>query len=332
MRNEGPFIVEWVAWYRMLGFTEIVVVSNDCTDRSPELLDALERAGWLHHIRCDVPPGQPITPRKLRAAQGHPAVRAADWLMICDVDEFLVIHSGAGEIGDLLAAATDPATIGMAINWKVFGTSGRKDFADAPVHQQFLYASPADHGSSLSIKSIFRHNTWFQTLGEHGPKGLLPDHAGAAMHWINPAGKVVPEWTPDGPYMRALPKRLTSHKLAQINHYMLRSEETFSLKYRTPSPVALRNRYTRWYFRRANSGQEMDASAFRYADRFAAVHEQAMALPEVARLHHLCCADHIGLICAKAGQNAADDPRYRHHLAVAAGLEATPPEAGSGLP
>ena len=73
MRNEGPFIVEWVTWYRMLGFTDIVVVSNDCTDRSPELLDALARAGWLHHIRCDVPDGQPITPRKLKAAQAHPA-------------------------------------------------------------------------------------------------------------------------------------------------------------------------------------------------------------------------------------------------------------------
>ena len=42
MRNEGPFIVEWVTWYRMLGFSDVVVVTNNCTDRSPELLDALQ--------------------------------------------------------------------------------------------------------------------------------------------------------------------------------------------------------------------------------------------------------------------------------------------------
>ena len=320
MRNEGPFIVEWVTWYRMLGFTDVVVVSNDCTDRSPDLLDALARAGWLHHIRCDVPEGQPITPRKLKAAQAHPAVREADWLMVADVDEFLVIHRGEGLIGDLLAVADDPAILGIAINWKVYGTSGRKDFVDAPVHQQFVYASARNHGSSNSIKSIFRHNDWFQTLAEHGPKGLLPEFSAQPMRWITAAGKGIKDWNPDGPYLRATAKALTSHKVAQINHYMLRSEESFSLKYRTPSPVALRNRYTRWYFKRANSGEAMDASAFRYAEAFAALQGQAMALPDVARLHHLCCADHIGLICDKAGKRAADDPRYQDHLAAAEAL------------
>jgi hypothetical protein len=45
MRNEGPFIVEWVAWYRRLGFSDIVVVTNNCTDRSADLLDGPRLAG-----------------------------------------------------------------------------------------------------------------------------------------------------------------------------------------------------------------------------------------------------------------------------------------------
>jgi hypothetical protein len=89
MRNEGPFIVEWLAWYRMLGFTDVVVVTNDCTDRSPDLLDALQEAGWLFHIRRNVPPGLGITRRKLAAARKHAAVLQADWVLVCDVDEFL---------------------------------------------------------------------------------------------------------------------------------------------------------------------------------------------------------------------------------------------------
>ena len=90
MRNEGPFIVEWVTWYRMLGFSDVVVVTNNCTDRSPELLDALQAAGWVHHLRHDVAPGQRITHQKLAAATQHKAVRRADWALVCDVDEFLV--------------------------------------------------------------------------------------------------------------------------------------------------------------------------------------------------------------------------------------------------
>lgn len=95
MRNEGPFILEWLAWYRMLGFSRALVVTNDCTDHSPALLDALEAKGLLAHLRVEIPPGEPITQRKLRAARRHRLVTKADWVFVCDVDEFLVIHYGA---------------------------------------------------------------------------------------------------------------------------------------------------------------------------------------------------------------------------------------------
>ena len=49
MRNEGPFIVEWVCWYQMLGF-EVLIATNDCTDHSVALLDRLAEEGWLTHI------------------------------------------------------------------------------------------------------------------------------------------------------------------------------------------------------------------------------------------------------------------------------------------
>ena len=156
MRNEGPFIVEWVTWYRMLGFTDIVIVTNNCADRSPELLDALQAAGWVHHLRRNIAAGLSITPRKLIAAKRHPAVRSAQWLMVCDVDEFLVIHKGDGLIGDLIdTSGGDPAFLGMSINWKVFGTDGRATFEDTPVHQQFVHGCGVEHGSSRFVKSIF---------------------------------------------------------------------------------------------------------------------------------------------------------------------------------
>ena len=165
MRNEGPFIVEWLCWYRMLGFTDAVVVTNSCTDHSPQLLDALQAAGLVHHIRHDLEPGQRITRAKLKAAASHKAVRRCNWLMICDVDEFLVIHRGEGLIGDLIDLSTDaPAYLGMSINWRVFGTSGRKSFEDRPVHRQFTYAHEVGHRSSRFVKSIFRLVKFFSHL------------------------------------------------------------------------------------------------------------------------------------------------------------------------
>ena len=326
MRNEGPFLVEWVCWYRMLGFTDVVVVTNNCTDHTPELLDALQAHGLVHHIRHDVAPGQRITRAKLNAAASHKAVRRCNWLMICDVDEFLVIHRGEGRIGDLIdLSTTEPAYLGMSLNWRVFGTSGRKNFEDRPVHRQFTHAHEATHRSSRFVKSIFRQVKFFSHLGEHSPRGFDYDRAAQRRGheggiWVNAEGVKLPRWAPLQTHLTVMPEALVSHDVAQINHYMLRSEETYSLKHGTKSPVALGDRYRARYFTTANGGRAVDLSAFRYAARFDAVHEQVMALPDVARLHALCCADHVKAIAEKAGKRAEDDPRYAAFLAQAEAL------------
>lgn len=323
MRNEGPFIVEWVTWYRMLGFTDIVVVTNNCTDRSPELLDALQAAGWLHHIRCDVPEGEPITARKLREAKEHRSVRRAAWVMVCDVDEFLVVHRGAGRIGDLIdLTAAEPAFLGMSINWRVFSTGGVRHFIDAPVHQQFLRACPKEHVLSMGTKAIFRQPKRFKELAEHGPRKFeMERHGGTwgegGLRWVTAGGQDIARWTPEGEYMRNMPRELVSYDVAQMNHYMLRSTESYTLKRATPSPVSLANRYTPRYYSRANEGKEPDHSALRYLEDFALLHAEVMSLPDVARYHFLCCADHLRLIAEKAGKPSEADPRITRFLAQA---------------
>ncbi|HMS95450.1 MAG TPA: glycosyltransferase family 2 protein [Tabrizicola sp.] len=308
MRNEGPFLVEWVAWYRWLGFTDLVIVTNNCTDHSPELLDALETAGWVHHVRHDVAPGLKITDRKLDAVKAHPAVEGADWVMVCDVDEFLVIHVGEGRLPDLIAPHVGPdgeaRILGMSINWRVFGTSGRTRFEDVPVHRQFLKACGPDHPLSRNVKSIFRCPDWFEKLRPHGPRGLVLARADRAwgqpgMQWIMADGRPLEEWQPDGEYLRRVGQDLVGFGVAQMNHYMLRSVETFTLKAGTPSPAALKDRYTQRYFDRANQGDQFDDSALRHGGAWEAVFREAMSLPEVARLHDLCCEDHRRMIALR---------------------------------
>ena len=318
MRNEGPFIVEWLCWYRMLGFARALVVTNGCTDRSPHLLDAFAAQGWVHHLVHEVPAGEGITKAKLRAARDHPAVKTADLVFVCDVDEFLVIHHGAGLLADLIAAV--PPFLGMAIIWRVFGSDHKAAFEDIPVHRQFFGALSAERGLSRFVKTLVRHPRWFAQLGEHGPKRFKPDAAVFGKDgniWINASGDVVPQWQPGGAYQRSLKEGLARHDGAQVNHYMIRSEETFSLKAGTLSPVAQTARYDATYHARAMRGDETDTSALRYAARFDGVRAEAMALPGVRRLHHLCCADHLIAIAQKAGRDPANDPRIAAHLKLA---------------
>ena len=212
--------------------------------------------------------------------------------------------------------------MGMSINWRVFGTSGRIDFEDRPVHRQFVYASGRGDYVSRFVKSIFRLPRRFGKLTEHTPCKLSLAKFGkewgdAGMIWVNSAGRKVPRWSPTKGHMTVMPPSHVSHSVAQINHYNLRSVETYSLKSGTLSPVALSDRYTDKYFEAAEAGRESDTSAFRYSAQFDAVYAQAMALPEVARLHALCCADHIKAIAEKADKRAEDDPRYAEFIAQA---------------
>ncbi|NEX46996.1 glycosyltransferase family 2 protein [Pseudotabrizicola algicola] len=320
VRNEGPFLVEWVAWYKRLGFTDIVVVTNDCTDHSPALLDALHPEG-VTHLRHDVPDGVDICARKLEAAKALPQVSKADWVLVCDVDEFLVIHNGQGQITDLIPDTAD--FLGMAINWRVFGTSGLGLWSDGLTHLQFRSCAKSHDFSSTWVKTLHARPDWFRKLGEHGPKRLKRRHAlrwgEPGMRWVNADGADIPEWTPGGDYLRRVPLERVSHATAQMNHYMVRAAESFELKRGSLSPVAGKDRYTDGYFDRYNRNEAVDDSALRHRAEFDRVHARLMALPDVARLHHLCCADYVARLAAKAGTNVKDDPRHAHHLGLAGG-------------
>lgn len=322
VKNEGAFLVEWVTWYRMLGFDDIVVVTNACSDHSPQLLDALQSSGWVTHLNHEVEDGQQITSKKLQAAKELPQVGEADWVLVCDVDEFLVVHKGQGTIRDLIPEDAD--FLGMSINWKVFGTSGQTSYEDGLVHRQFTQGAPSGHPTSTWIKSIHSHPDWFRKLGEHGPKRLLPKYAKRwgqpGFRWVNAAGQTLHEWHPEQDYLRRVWADGQDHSVAQMNHYMVRSEESFGLKKGSLSPVAGKDRYTDAFFERYNRNEETDTTALSYATQFDALHVTAMALPGVSALHHQCCADYLARIAAKAGKRAEDDPRYVNHLQAVARL------------
>lgn len=308
----------------MLGFSDIMVVTNDCTDHSPALLDTLQAAGWLTHVPHDVEPGHiPLIP-KLRRAKRHPLAAKADWILVCDVDEFLVIHKGAGRITDLLPAG-EPDFLGMSINWKVFGTSDLAQWSDEPVHRQFTRCAATGAGCNTWFKAILRRADLFRRLDAHGPAGYRADRApgpwgSAGLRWVNSGGETVPHWHPEAPYQRQTAPALTTHANAQMNHYMIRSEESFALKRGTLSSAARKDRYTDGFYKLFNRNEAEDLSALRYTQAFDALHAEAMALPGVWELHHLCCADYAERLAAAAGRQPASDPRWRRHRALASDI------------
>ena len=59
VRDEGPFLLDWLAHHRGLGVTDFLIYSNDCSDGTVQMLDALQASGFVNHIPQDVPPTRP---------------------------------------------------------------------------------------------------------------------------------------------------------------------------------------------------------------------------------------------------------------------------------
>lgn len=92
VRDEGLYLVEWLAFYRAIGVREFFVYSNDNADRSDELLRALARGGFIRLLRNRVRQG--TNPQ--RKAYQHALhllhdLRAYKWILFVDADEFLVL-------------------------------------------------------------------------------------------------------------------------------------------------------------------------------------------------------------------------------------------------
>ena len=50
VRNEGPFLIDWLAHHRAAGITDVLAMSNDCDDGTDAMLDRLQALGWLVHL------------------------------------------------------------------------------------------------------------------------------------------------------------------------------------------------------------------------------------------------------------------------------------------
>jgi hypothetical protein len=227
MRNEGPFLLEWVAWLRLMGVSDLLVYSNGCADGSDAMLEALAQAGVLEHVAQEPPPrGRSVQWQALKAAWAHPLRKQADWAACLDCDEFLrPLH--AGTLGEFLATA--PEADGHAIPWRLFGHGGHLRADHGLVSQSFLRAAPQDLSYPAVghfVKAIFRPGGPFNGFGVHRPK----QKKGAVPRWLGPDGQPLPAG------FAADPGRINlwGHKMGpshlQLNHYSLRSAESFMIK------------------------------------------------------------------------------------------------------
>lgn len=321
IRNEGPFLLEWIAWQKMLGFDRVLVMFNDCTDRSPQLLRLLAKAGEIgirrHSPDGDLPPQQ----FAYRACRSHPYVKDTEWMFISDVDEYLVIHKGDGSLSALLDNG-DVAWKGMAIHWRIFGSNSIQHWQDGLMHRRFLNASDPGARQNNCVKTILRDPLDFGTLRAHNPRNWngAGEWGQRGNYFVLSNRRRWAKYDPDSYAPNGTHRSDITHGDASVHHYILQSHEQYAHKRGTPSASLGHDRYTDGFFDKFNLNSTPNDDALKYRERFDREHARLCAIPGVMRLHHLCCADLVAAMCEKRGEDPTDDPRWQHHRAMAKSL------------
>ena len=231
VKNEAPFLLEWIAHHRGAGITDFLIYSNDCTDGTDAMLQTLDQAGVVTHVPQTVEAKKSPQWQALRAAWKHPLRKACDWALVSDVDEFINIHTGNHTFADLITALPQNAEA-ITLPWRLFGNNGIPFFQDTPVTEQLTHSAPVECPYPIAatlFKSLVRTDGRFNQFGVHRPGQKNPEKHGVPI-WVNGDGIALPAIFSTNDKRLSMLGLPNGRTLVECNHYSLKSAESFLIK------------------------------------------------------------------------------------------------------
>lgn len=283
-KDEGPWLLTWVAHHKALGFGPIAIATNDCSDGTDRLAARLAELGEIVHI--DNPAPYSVLNDDDRASiqlTGYDRLShvvdltAVDWLGILDLDEFLVLNAPFLAVQNLVAQHPDVDAI--SLRWRVFGDNQITGYVGADMIERQVMASDHAHDATADYKSIvraparFEHNLHLS----YRPNGF--SHLQKWRRWlisralkftrrrISLDGDVL--LFPGDRLFRRVRARfrrnLRPYRLGQVNHYAVKTRALFELKkHRGRGNDVSKKRHGNWYFDVLNRNEIEDRSIERH--------------------------------------------------------------------
>lgn len=285
MKNEAPFILEWIAWHRAVGAEHFLVYTNDCTDQTNPMLDRLAQMGLVTRLEnpFNREGGQKPQRGALNDAIRQPIVRNSDWYLVIDCDEFLNVHVGDGTMQGMLAAMNNPDIVSMT--WRFFGNGNVHAYEDRPVTEQFVRCAPEylpRPRLGWGFKSMARPSGPSDKIGVHRPLDLDQNRD---IRWVNGSGRIMPEKSMGNSTWFSR-KASIGYDMVTLNHYILRSAESFLVKRERGRINHVDQDQGLAYWTARNYSTETDTRAAQFmAQRVAPVLAELKADPELSRLH-----------------------------------------------
>lgn len=296
MKDEGPYVLEWVAYHLSIGFDHFLVYTNDCSDGTDKILRRLEQMGHVTHRRNPAREGARASHqvRAYRKGAREKIYKDHDWVAVIDADEFVNIHAGAGQITDLTASAPDANCISLA--WRLFGSADVTSFHDGFLTETLRRAAPhhcPEPMQAWGMKSIHRTNA-VDLIGCHRPKSVPADNW-AALNWVGPSGDPMPKSYHEGSWR--LTRQIASYELGQINHYAVRTRESFLMKVARGRAFGEGTRDAD-YWADMNRNEQLDTTIQPKLDAMKNIYDDLICDKKLGRLHDRAVQWHRNQITA----------------------------------
>jgi Glycosyl transferase family 2 len=220
VRGEAPYLLEWIAYHRVLGIRAFLLGDNAGDDEATsKLLQALHdqkiifRFDWRGQTRFQLE----FYKQALAAARLF-----ADGIFLIDVDEFLRPTAGFSVLQIAQTWLSDPGIGAVALNWAIYGSSDREEAGEGLVIERFTRRAPQDFNINHHAKAFARVSA---CAGPGGNPHAVVLNTG---RYTDPLGRDV-IWDATREY----PPGLTANVIwdvLRVDHFIVKSHAEFRAK------------------------------------------------------------------------------------------------------
>jgi len=211
IKNEGPHIQEWLAYYKSIGVEKFYIYNDRSTDDTEDKINDLpfRKDIVLIDYQTDNPNKQGLAFQRSREHYG----KNTEWMIYCDSDEFFMMT----EPQDLKVFLQKYKQFsGLGVGWQIYGSSHHILRPVGLCLENFLYKALEDWNPNFHVKSIVK------------PKDVTPKHTRTGYvtpHIWSTKNEIVDE---DGNVINDKDEGRVKEikiKSIRVNHYFNRSYE-----------------------------------------------------------------------------------------------------------
>ena len=209
MKNEAPYIKEWIKYYLSIGVEHFYIYNNNSSDSTEEILNSISEVTCINY------------PGELRQLDAYNDAlnrfkNIAQYITVVDADEFIFCPNefkfNLYQFVDKYLSHKEVA--GLGIHWLIFGSSHLMTQPEGLVTENYVYRSKTNFYKNKHVKTIINPRKILGYTNAHLPIPL------PGYKIVNENYKIIDSPASDS---------VTVNKI-RINHYFTKSKEEFMKK------------------------------------------------------------------------------------------------------